>query len=364
MTNKALLYELGKSLSFGRLSLLGKVLWPMLLASSDDQGRGLAEPDAVKWYVCPNVQELTAENIPPALQEMVEQDMVILYTDSRGRQLYQVKRWWEYQRMQWAQPSQYDAPDDWQDRVRCWRNKEYICQNWPTKEGDKEEAKPEEDAELPPRELPREPPRELPTPEGEAPNQLNVNQLKPNQRKRTGDNPPPAASAEEELAAVFGPKQPTELPATRHWSERMQEEPWRGWSDGHFRERDGVSVSAQERIGVLLERYTGQRPRSDGQWLGWGNTAIGICKVGDGNWRGIEKGIKTAANYGDGFVPHVASRKGEVNGWINAVERACATTPEVSESERMRQRMLQDPQYQAGVEIERRRREREAEAAK
>lgn len=40
---KALLHELGKSLSFGRLSLKAKVLWPMLLSTSDDQGRGTAE---------------------------------------------------------------------------------------------------------------------------------------------------------------------------------------------------------------------------------------------------------------------------------------------------------------------------------
>lgn len=130
---KVLLHELGQSVSFGRLSLLGKVLWPMLLAASDDQGRGQAEADVIKWTVCPNVQELTAENIPDILQEMADQNelMIHLYKDSRGRPLYQIVRWWEYQRMQWAQPSHYEAPEGWADRVRAnRRGKEFLQENW------------------------------------------------------------------------------------------------------------------------------------------------------------------------------------------------------------------------------------------
>jgi len=115
---KALLYELGQSISYGRLSLLGKVFWPMLLASSDDQGRGLAELDVLKWRVCPNVDELTTDNLPQVLQEMADQHMIHLYTDSRGRSLYQVIRWWEFQQLAWAQPSRFESPENWSDRIR------------------------------------------------------------------------------------------------------------------------------------------------------------------------------------------------------------------------------------------------------
>jgi len=127
---KALIYELGRSISFGRLPLLAKVLWPMLLAASDDQGRGLAEPDVIKWTVCPNVQEITTENIPQLLQAMVEQGMIEDYQDSRGRRLYQVVRWWEYQRLQWAKPSQYEAPPGWRDRIRYRDTTGYHEENW------------------------------------------------------------------------------------------------------------------------------------------------------------------------------------------------------------------------------------------
>jgi len=128
---KVLLHELGKSVSFGRLSLAAKVLWPMLLAASDDQGRGLAEPDVIKWRVCPNVSELDTENIPGVLQEMIAQDMIQVYEDGRNRPLYQIVRWWEYQQMQWAQPSKFDPPDGWIDRLRYTRRGQGTTEeNW------------------------------------------------------------------------------------------------------------------------------------------------------------------------------------------------------------------------------------------
>ena len=127
---KALLHELGKSISFGRLSLYGKVLWPMLLASSDDQGRGLAEADAIKWHVCQNVEEITIDQIPDILDEMVRHEMIHLYKDDRNRQLFQIVRWWEYQQLAWAQPSRYDAPGRWIDRIRYQSGKGDCKENW------------------------------------------------------------------------------------------------------------------------------------------------------------------------------------------------------------------------------------------
>lgn len=146
--SKALLYELGKSISYGRLPLLAKVLWPMLLAASDDQGRGLADTDVVKWHVCPNVNELTPDTINGALQEMMAQGMIILYEENgRNRTLYQIARWWEYQKMQWARPSQYAPPDGWEDRIRCRINNDYVEKNW---KGGNDAGSPEQPPEQPP----------------------------------------------------------------------------------------------------------------------------------------------------------------------------------------------------------------------
>jgi len=158
------------------------------------------------------------------------------------------------------------------------------------------------------------------------------------------DTPPNGNSSEEEFTALFGEQPEYNPPPQQHWSEKITSEPWNGWSEDHFRERDGVSVSAQERIGALLEKHTGERPRSDGQWLGWGNTVIEMYNAADGNWRAIEQGIKDAAGRDPEFVPHIASRKGDINGWVNAVARAVATPPQIDEHERFRQRMEGDPQ--------------------
>jgi hypothetical protein len=131
---KALLYPLGQSLSYGRLSLLAKVLWPMLLSTSDDQGRGTAEPDAVKWYVCPNVPEITIDNVPALLQELEDQRMILLYNCDRAGLAYQILRWWEYQSLRWARPSKYPAPTNWTDRIRYSDRGNITEKNW-DKEG-------------------------------------------------------------------------------------------------------------------------------------------------------------------------------------------------------------------------------------
>ena len=126
---KALLHELGKSLSFGRLSLKAKVLWPMLLASSDDQGRGLAEPDAVKWYVCPNVPEIVVDDVAGLLGEMCAQNMIVTYDTERGL-VYQVVRWWEFQQLRWARHSRYPAPPHWTDRIRYSNRGDLHTEQW------------------------------------------------------------------------------------------------------------------------------------------------------------------------------------------------------------------------------------------
>lgn len=129
--SKALLHELGRSISFGRLSLEAKVLWPMLLASSDDQGRGIADPDVVSWQVCPNVRELDVVTVESALNEMGKQGMLDIYTDERGRKIYQIIRWWEWQQPQWAAPSRFAAPDGWTDRIRYnAKGRTYVEENW------------------------------------------------------------------------------------------------------------------------------------------------------------------------------------------------------------------------------------------
>lgn len=155
---KALIHELGRSLSFGRLSLKAKVLWPMLLASSDTQGRGVTEADAVKWYVCPNVPEISVDDVPALLQELQDQNMIHLYECDAGRIAYQVVHWWDYQALQWARPSRFSPPEGWYDRIRYQTKDGIVQENWNGPRGFA--TSPEEEA--PPVDPPADPPENQP----------------------------------------------------------------------------------------------------------------------------------------------------------------------------------------------------------
>ena len=124
-----MLHSLGQSMSFAKLSLEAKVLWPMLIAAVDDQGRFDADPQVVKWAVCPNVDEIATANIPQLLQEMVEQHMVLIYSNDE-RQYGQLLNWWAYQTLSYARPSDYPAPPDWTDRVHIRKGNKWITKNW------------------------------------------------------------------------------------------------------------------------------------------------------------------------------------------------------------------------------------------
>jgi hypothetical protein len=214
---KALLHELGQSLSFGRLSLRAKVLWPMLLASSDDQGRGLAEADAIKWHVCPNVPEIDVDDVPELLNEMIEQSMITVYNCDRECSVYQITRWWEYQDLQWARPSKYSAPDGWKDRIRYSNRGDYHVENWPSKE--------------PPSKQGRKPPSKsgrLPTqPNSTQPNSTELNSTEPIEDQESAnadDEGPPLTETEI-------PEQPEKEPESAEPSKPQPPATLQGWID-------------------------------------------------------------------------------------------------------------------------------------
>lgn len=126
--SKHMLHSLSQSISFGMLSLKAKVLWPMIIADCDDQGRFVTDPRVMKWSICPNVDEITQEDIPGLLQEMVEQDMLLLYGD--GGQYAQILHWWYYQQPRYARPSEYPEPEGWVDRINIRVDGEWYTENW------------------------------------------------------------------------------------------------------------------------------------------------------------------------------------------------------------------------------------------
>jgi len=176
----------------------------MLLAASDDQGRGIAEADVITWEVCPNVPELTIENIPDLLREIEAQGMIYLYVNGEGNSLYQIVNWWKYQKLQWAKPSKYAAPDGWMDRVRMYvRNSGYTVSGWDTTGGfnaeqvvkpEPKEAETDDPDEYPPDDYDEIPPGNLPGNPPGSPKEKKINQNKPKEKERkdrSADAEPP-----------------------------------------------------------------------------------------------------------------------------------------------------------------------------
>ena len=323
--SKALVYELGKSISFGRLSLLGKVLWPMLLAASDDQGRGVADPDVVKWFVCPNVPEITLAHLPAILDEMITQDMICVYRDVRGRSLYQVVHWWEYQQLQWAQPSRYQPPMGWVDRVRTQRRGNgYQEENWNTPGGffmkgelvgANENGNGDNGTGLPPENQAPEPSENVESPggvpggnPGGATTQLNSTQPNLTQDNTSGACAPSEAilqPADQETAEWIADLE-AETPPENHpphsadeyreqlritearMYARIAGEPWAAWGEESRAiqrwGREDVPRDVIKRIGYCLEQH-GLKPA-------WGSTSdikswlagiVQLYQVADGN---------------------------------------------------------------------------------
>jgi len=102
------------------------------------------------------------------------------------------------------------------------------------------------------------------------------------------------------------------------------DEPWLQWGDGRLRERDGVSVEAQRRVGYILEDVTGLAPL-DGEWDGFGNLAVQVYRAAQGDWEAVRAGFKAAWSYDDEHKPAtIAIRQGQQNGFVRAVRKAKA----------------------------------------
>jgi len=125
--------SLSRSQPFSRLPLAAKAFYPLLIANADDQGRLSADPQMLKWDVCPNVEELTITAIPVLLATMEDEALVKVYQDD-DKAVLQLQQWWlDQSALQWAYASEYLPPDGWNDRLRFRNQGRIININWPNK---------------------------------------------------------------------------------------------------------------------------------------------------------------------------------------------------------------------------------------
>lgn len=116
---------------FGELSFFEQLLWIALFSRlADDQGRIIDNPTLISSQVFP-YKQVPADDIEMALQAFG--DHIIRY-EAKGRRYIQLAKWWENQPMQYAVPSNYPAPDGWDDRYRTFYKGNSIVFNWDGKD--------------------------------------------------------------------------------------------------------------------------------------------------------------------------------------------------------------------------------------
>jgi hypothetical protein len=122
---------------YGRLSLKACALFPLMWVNADDQGRLSGDHEEIKYAVCPSIDHITKADIPEILTELKDNDLIKLYNGHRSKAI-QLLDWWEEAgaKLQWARPSEYEAPEGWQDRLRYKERPEgpVITENWTPKD--------------------------------------------------------------------------------------------------------------------------------------------------------------------------------------------------------------------------------------
>ena len=115
----------------GRVSLKAATLYDRMWINSDDQGRLSGDPDEIKYTACPNLPSITLEDIPQLLHELSQKNLILAYNSTTAAAV-QMLDWWREQKLQWAYPSEFSAPDGWADHLRYHPTpSEIITDNWP-----------------------------------------------------------------------------------------------------------------------------------------------------------------------------------------------------------------------------------------
>jgi hypothetical protein len=115
--------------NFAALPAMARLLQIGMINHADDQGRIKANPLYLSKEIFP-YDRVTPTNITKWLELIASNGTVILYT-SDGKQYAQLTKWWEYQSLQYASPSDYPPPPTWKDRIRRTATKMVIVTyNW------------------------------------------------------------------------------------------------------------------------------------------------------------------------------------------------------------------------------------------
>ena len=77
----------------GRVSLKATTLFDRMWINSDDQGRLSGDPDEIKYTACPNLPDISKDDIPDLLKELEAQGLLKVFSTSRHTAI-QMLDWW------------------------------------------------------------------------------------------------------------------------------------------------------------------------------------------------------------------------------------------------------------------------------
>lgn len=108
--------KIRSSQSFSALSYRQRDLWQGVIETADDQGRHPGVAAFVRSAVWP-YDDVKLVDVEGDLQALEEAGYIYRY-EVDGMIYLQIIKWWKYQQMQWAGPSDYPPPNGWTDRLR------------------------------------------------------------------------------------------------------------------------------------------------------------------------------------------------------------------------------------------------------
>ena len=159
---RSIVREIRRSETFGALTFRQRDLFQGLIETADDQGRQVGTATAVRSEIWP-YDDISSAEVQAELEVLASgTDPFIKLYKVFGKTYIQIINWWIYQPMQWAQASNYPAPDGWIDRYRYQGTGGKIIQlNWDKTGGFKSETLPEPLPSSLPSELPSQPDSQL-----------------------------------------------------------------------------------------------------------------------------------------------------------------------------------------------------------
>lgn len=121
--------------NFAALPAMARLLQMGIINHADDQGRIKAHPAYLRSQIFP-YDDVAIADIDLWLRQIAENGTVLIYQVD-NKSYIQLVKWWDYQSLQYAAPSEYPPPGAWQDRIRYnAKGGIILTYNWTTTKGE------------------------------------------------------------------------------------------------------------------------------------------------------------------------------------------------------------------------------------